>query len=61
MKVGKEFGRAEAEDVRRVAAVRRALGDDVALYVDANNAYHAKQAIGVARRLDEYNVGWSSR
>jgi D-galactarolactone cycloisomerase len=58
MKVAKDFGRAEAEDVRRLAAVRKAVGDDVEIYVDANNGYYAKQAIGMARHLADYNVKW---
>ena len=58
MKVGKDFGRAEREDIERVSAVRRALGDDVALYIDANNGYYAKQAIYMAREFQQYQVGW---
>jgi L-alanine-DL-glutamate epimerase-like enolase superfamily enzyme len=58
MKVAKDFGRSESEDVRRLAAVRKAAGDDVEIYVDANNGYYAKQAIGMARHLAEYNVRW---
>jgi len=58
MKVGKDFGRAEQEDVQRLAAVRRALPDDVEVYVDANNGYYAKQAIRLARVFEEYEVGW---
>jgi L-alanine-DL-glutamate epimerase-like enolase superfamily enzyme len=58
MKVAKDFGRSESEDVRRLAAVRKAVGDDVEIYVDANNGYYAKQAIGMARYLANYNVRW---
>jgi L-alanine-DL-glutamate epimerase-like enolase superfamily enzyme len=58
MKVAKDFGHNEAEDLRRVAAVRKAVGDDIEIYVDANNGYYAKQAIGIAPRLAEYGVGW---
>jgi L-alanine-DL-glutamate epimerase-like enolase superfamily enzyme len=58
MKVAKDFGRSEAEDLRRLAAVRKAVGDDVEIFVDANNGFYAKQAIGFARRMQEYNVGW---
>jgi len=58
MKVGKDFGMAEDEDVRRLAAVRKAVGDDVEIYIDANNAYYTKQAIGMAQRFEQYNVGW---
>jgi L-alanine-DL-glutamate epimerase-like enolase superfamily enzyme len=58
MKVAKDFGRAEEEDLRRLAAVRKAVGDDVEIYVDANNGFYAKQAIGFARRMADYDVRW---
>lgn len=58
MKVGKDFGSAEREDIERVAAVRSAVGHDVALYIDANNGYYTKQAIYMAREFEEYQVGW---
>ena len=58
MKVGKDFGRSEREDIQRVAAVREAVGDDVALYIDANNGYYAKQAIYMAKEFERYQVGW---
>ena len=34
-----------------VAAVRRAIGDEIPLYVDANNGYRVARAIEVGRRL----------
>src|SRR5579884_2658990 len=52
MKVGKDFGKSEREDVRRLAAVRKAVGDDVEVLIDANNGYYAKQAIGMARQFE---------
>jgi L-alanine-DL-glutamate epimerase-like enolase superfamily enzyme len=58
MKVAKDFGRAEREDIRRLAAVRKAVGDDIEIYVDANNGYYAKQAIAMAREFEQYRVGW---
>jgi len=58
MKVAKDFGHAEAEDVKRLESVRKAVGDDVEIYVDANNGYYAKQAIGMARHLADYDVKW---
>lgn len=58
MKIGKDFGQAEREDLQRLEAVRKAIGDDVELYVDANNGYHAKQAIRMARHLEDYGVAW---
>jgi L-alanine-DL-glutamate epimerase-like enolase superfamily enzyme len=58
MKVAKDFGRAEREDVRRLAAVRKAVGDDIEILIDANNGYYAKQAIAMAREFEQQRVGW---
>ena len=58
IKVGKDFGQAEREDIQRLEAVRRAVGDDVAIYVDANNGYYPKQAIYMAKEFEQYQVGW---
>ncbi|MFW6174336.1 MAG: mandelate racemase/muconate lactonizing enzyme family protein [Chloroflexota bacterium] len=58
MKVGKDFGQSEREDVTRLEAVRKAVGDDVEIYVDANNGYYAKQAIRMARVFEQYGVAW---
>ncbi len=58
MKVAKDFGQSEKEDVQRLEAVRKALGDDIEIYVDANNGYYVKQAIRMSRIFEEYNVGW---
>jgi L-alanine-DL-glutamate epimerase-like enolase superfamily enzyme len=58
MKVGKDFGRSEREDIQRLAAVRKAVGDDVAVYIDANNGYYPKQAIYMAREFEQFQVGW---
>jgi L-alanine-DL-glutamate epimerase-like enolase superfamily enzyme len=54
MKVGREPQR----DLARVAAARRSIGDDVALFVDANGAYTRKQALQMARGFAEFNVSW---
>ncbi len=58
MKVGKDFGQSEREDVDRLEAVRKAVGDDVEIFIDANNGYYAKQAIRMAAIFEEYDVGW---
>ncbi len=58
MKVGKDFGKSEQEDIKRLAAVREALGDNVTIYVDANNGYYAKQAIRMSRIFEDYGVEW---
>ena len=47
-----------AADGARVAAVRKAIGPDVALLVDANHAYNAAGAIRMGRELERWQVGW---
>jgi L-alanine-DL-glutamate epimerase-like enolase superfamily enzyme len=54
MKIGRDAG----IDIERVSAARKAIGDDVDLFVDANGAYTRKQALGQARAFDEFNVRW---
>lgn len=44
------------KDLPRVAAVRRAVGDDVFIKIDANEAYDAKTAIRLAKKLADYGV-----
>ncbi len=46
------------EDIRRVAAIRKAIGPDIRLMVDANQAYNATSAIRIGRRLAEYDILW---
>ncbi len=47
------------EDAARIAAVRRAIGDDVDLFADANNAWpDAASAIRAVRCWEEYDLGW---
>jgi L-alanine-DL-glutamate epimerase-like enolase superfamily enzyme len=58
MKVAKDFGTAEREDLRRLAAVRKAVGDEIEILVDANNGYYAKQAIAMSKAFEDYNVRW---
>jgi L-alanine-DL-glutamate epimerase-like enolase superfamily enzyme len=58
MKIGKDFGKSEVEDIKRVETIRKELGDDHTIYVDANNGYYAKQAIRVAEELKRLNVAW---
>ncbi len=42
----------------RVGVAREAIGDDVQLFVDANGAYHPKEAIDLAQQLAEHGVSW---
>ncbi|HET9088636.1 MAG TPA: enolase C-terminal domain-like protein [Acidobacteriaceae bacterium] len=46
------------DDPRRVRLARHAIGDKVQLFVDANGAYTAKQAIYMAEIFSESNVVW---
>ena len=55
MKVGRADPR---EDRARVAAVRKAIGDDVLLMVDANQKWDLMQACQSARLLEESNLAW---
>jgi L-alanine-DL-glutamate epimerase-like enolase superfamily enzyme len=55
MKVGSN----PADDPRRVAVARDAIGSGCELFVDANGAYSRKQAISLAERFaDESRVAW---
>lgn len=54
MKVGREPG----EDPHRVAAARRAIGDEVELYVDANGAYSVNESLAMAVRFADQGVTW---
>ena len=48
MKVG---GLGVCDDIREVERIRRAIGQDVALMVDANGAYDSATASRVGREL----------
>ena len=46
------------EDAAVTHAVRDAIGDDVALMVDANHAYDAVAAIRLGRMIEQHDIGW---
>ncbi len=54
MKIGAE----PSIDMERVRAAREAIGASTNLFVDANGAYTAPQAIAFAERFEEFNVTW---
>ncbi|MGP9022745.1 enolase C-terminal domain-like protein [Streptomyces sp. BR1] len=58
IKIGEAWGSAEDRDRERVARARASIGDTAALFVDANGGYHAKQAVRMARYLDDHGVTW---
>lgn len=47
-----------AEDVARVRALRDAIGPDIHLMVDANQAYNATAAIRIGQKLAELDLAW---
>ncbi len=55
MKIG---GLTLDEDVDRVHALRRNVGDNIRIMVDANEAYDPGTAITMSRRIADANVTW---
>ncbi|MBL8305038.1 MAG: mandelate racemase/muconate lactonizing enzyme family protein [Ideonella sp.] len=51
-------GDTPARDLMRIEAVRRAVGDDITILVDANTGYSLADARRVMPALDELGVGW---
>lgn len=47
-----------AEDVERVRAVRKAVGPNIKVMIDANCAYRAYDAITMARRVEDQDIFW---
>jgi L-alanine-DL-glutamate epimerase-like enolase superfamily enzyme len=46
------------EDVRMVADVRQALGDDVIIYIDGNGTYTETEARTILPKVNQYNVSF---
>jgi len=58
-RVKMKIGTHPDDDLNRVRAARKAIGEDVELYVDANGAFSRKQALAFAHRLyEEFGVVW---
>jgi muconate cycloisomerase len=51
-----KIGEAVAFDVARVAAVREAIGHEVALRVDANDHYQPADAVRLIRAIERYDI-----
>ena len=54
IKIGQGFN----TDIMAVEAVRKHVGDDVTLMVDANCGYDVKTALKIGRELEKYNIRW---
>jgi D-arabinonate dehydratase len=55
MKIG---GASIGRDVERIDAVRSAVGKEIAILVDANNAYNRMDALKMGRELDKRDIYW---
>lgn len=53
-----KVGRDPEADPARLRAAREAVGDRVELFVDANGAFHRKEALGHAGLYESFGVSW---
>ncbi|MBI2989220.1 MAG: mandelate racemase/muconate lactonizing enzyme family protein [Deltaproteobacteria bacterium] len=51
-----KVGEDPALDIQRVAAIRKAVGDDYPIEVDANGGYTPDVAIKAIKKMEEYNI-----
>lgn len=54
MKIGAE----PARDISRVLAARAAIGENTKLFVDANGAFSARDALTMLKKISEHHVSW---
>jgi o-succinylbenzoate synthase len=52
IKVGKE----SEKDIDRITEIRKAIGEDVKLRIDANQGWTSKQAVKIISRLEDKNI-----
>lgn len=55
IKIGREK---LSEDIERIAAVRKLIGDEIIFMVDANYSMTVPQAIEAANAFEKYNIYW---
>lgn len=53
-----KIGRPLHEDMRRIAAVREAVGPGFEIFTDANQRFNVDEAIRRARRYEALDIGW---
>ncbi|MFP5313441.1 MAG: enolase C-terminal domain-like protein [Actinomycetes bacterium] len=58
IKIGQDGGTNVPRDLERIRQARAAVGPAAELFVDANGAYTAKQAVRVMREVAAENVTW---
>lgn len=57
-KIKMKVGRRPDEDLKRIKAVREVIGPERELFVDANGAYHIKQALSFAKHFSKEQISW---
>ena len=58
LKIGEDRGERVARDLERIHCAREVIGPEVDLFVDANGAYSAKQAVRVLHQAAAAQVSW---
>ncbi len=58
IKIGESWGGAVDRDLHRVSLTRRVVGDDVAVYTDANGGYTRGTALRVEHAMRDLGVTW---
>jgi L-alanine-DL-glutamate epimerase-like enolase superfamily enzyme len=58
IKIGEDWGGRIDRDEHRIRLARRTVGEGTELYVDANGAYTAKQAVRLMRAVADADVRW---
>ena len=51
-----KLGKNGADDVERIKAIRRAVGDEIPIRIDANQGWKLKEAIETLEKLKVYNI-----
>ncbi len=46
------------KDLKNVAAIREAIGDNVKLGVDSNHAYNVREAIELSQKMEPFDIMW---
>jgi D-galactarolactone cycloisomerase len=54
MKVGLSI----KDDIHHIKSVRKAIGDEIPLMIDANHAYSLREAVKLARLAEPYDISW---
>lgn len=53
-----KVGQNTEEDVACIKAIREAIGDDVALRIDANEAWSPGAAVRIIKKLEDFHLEW---